>query len=204
LDFVFRSMVQRIVHNRSLLLERILGVDGVSTSSGKTAANNSGNDNTNENTSTDGGGNGSGAGEKVGASLNVVAASVVGALVLVTTILALVSGGGGGASGWGINFVLDTRLTNGTLGVSIFVEHALFGVFAGFGFVLATSSRITSVISAKVTIITVNRSCCANTINAQVIGASIEIIANNRNDFTSLAFNATLRAAFVSGWASLG
>jgi len=179
LDFVFRSVVKRVVHNRCLFLERILGVHGVGTPSGKTAANNGGDDNTNKNTSTDSSGDGSGAGEKVGASLNVVAARLVCAFELVTTL---------SCSGIVVSFVCATRFTEDSIGFggfSIFVELTRLPVLANFGFVFATSSGIASVNCTSVTIITVNWSGCASSIDANVICACVEIIANNWNNFTS-------------------
>lgn len=82
MHFVLRSVVKRVVHHRSLFFERILGVHGISTSSGKTAANNSSDDDTDENSSTDGGCEGYGVGEEVRAGLDIVTASLVGADVL--------------------------------------------------------------------------------------------------------------------------
>jgi len=197
LDFVFRSVVERVVHNRSLFLERILGVDGVGTSSGKTAANNCGDDNTNENSSSDCSGDGSGAGEKVGANLSVVATSVVCAFVLIASFVT-------GASVRIVNSAGDARFTWGAFGVTIIVVHACFGVLANFGQVFATCSGIARIIGTVVTVITVNRSGYAGTIETGVNCASVEIVANNRDNLTTLEWNATLRAAFVSGWAGLG
>jgi len=198
LDFVFRSVVQRVVHNRSLFLERILGVDGVGTSSGKTAANNGGDDNTNENSSSDCGGDGSSAREKAGANLNVVVASVVCALVLIASIVTA-------ASVNRVNFVSDARRSWCAFGVGVsIVVHAELGVLANFGQVFATCSFIARIIGTIVTVITVKRSGYAVTIETGVNCASVEIVANNRDNFTTLEWNATLRAAFVSGWAGLG
>jgi len=151
LDFVFASVVERVVHNRSLLLERILGVNGVGTSSGETAANNGRNNNSDKNTSTDGGGDGGGAGEKVGTGLNVVSASVVCALELVTTT--------NRGLGRVVRLVSVTRITWFRVGLcrSFSVVQTEFGVFAGFGFVLASKCRIARVHGTIIVIIAVDR-----------------------------------------------
>jgi len=194
LDFVLRSVVERVVHNGSLLLERILSIYSVSTSSGKTAANNCGDNNSNENSSTNGSGNGRSAGEKVRASLNVVSASVVGALVPVTSVTFRAVGK--------VRFTSDARETGLSNSVSGVVVDAILGVQASFGVVAATASGIASVNGTIVSVVTVSWSMKANSVRARVHCAGVEIVTLNWINLTSLSDNASLREALVRYHAS--
>jgi len=194
LDFGFRTRVERVVHNRSLLLERILSVDSVSTSTSKTAANNSGDDNSNENTSTDGRGNGSSRGEKGGASLNVVSASVVDALVLVTSNCLCAVGT--------VRFSGNARLARLSNSVTDIVVEAILGEQARLGVIAATAGRIASVDSTIVSVVTGYVRMCANSSNAGVYCAGVEIVTVNWNNLASNANDEGLRVALVRCWAS--
>jgi len=192
-DFALGSVVQRVVNDRSLLLEWILGVNGISTSSGETKANNNSNDDTYENSSTDGGNDSSGALEEAGTVLNVVSASLICAHILI----ARTGGGVGGRSSSS-----NARLSRVSIRVGRVVEQAKLGEIADLDVVLATKSGIASVNSTIVTVITAEGSMQARAVDATVNCAGVEVVAINWVNLTTLALNTCLRAAKVCEWAS--
>jgi len=120
--------------------------------------------------------------------LFVVSASVVGADVVVART-GIVGG-----------FARLARLSDSVSGN---IVNTQFGDTASLNVVLATFGRVARIDCAIVAVVAVERRMGARSVDARVYGASVEVIAVDIIDSTSLSTDTSLRLAKIGSWASL-